>query len=102
MTQIVRGYKSRPAIKIKEHGDFPKYELICAHDLRKSFTTYYFGKAETPMLMSITGNLKETTFPLIHRRQPKQRRDCIRLYDEILKSLTTCCCAPYSKVWFYS
>jgi integrase len=62
MTQTVRGYKNNPATRRKEHGDFPKYELMCAHDLRRSFATNYFGKVETPILMSITGHSKETTF----------------------------------------
>ena len=62
MTQTVRGYKNNPATRRKEHVDFPKYELMCAHDLRRSFATNYFGKVETPILMSITGHSKETTF----------------------------------------
>jgi len=62
MTHTVRGYKNNPETRRKEHGDFPKYELICAHDLRRSFATNYFGKVETPILMSITGHSKETTF----------------------------------------
>ena len=62
MVQTVRGYKNNPATRRKEHGDFPKYELMCAHDLRRSFATNYFGKVETPILMSITGHSKETTF----------------------------------------
>jgi hypothetical protein len=34
MTQTVRGDKNNPATRRKENGDFPKYELMCAHDLR--------------------------------------------------------------------
>ena len=62
MTEHVKGFKQNPETRRKEPGIFPKYELICAHDLRRSFATNYFGKVETPILMSITGHSKETTF----------------------------------------
>ncbi|MDA9963695.1 hypothetical protein N9D13_00550 [Schleiferiaceae bacterium] len=62
MTEHVKGFKQNPETRRKEPGTFPKYELICAHDLRRSFATNYFGKVETPILMSITGHSKETTF----------------------------------------
>lgn len=62
MNELVRGYKNNPKIKRKELGLYPKYELICAHDLRRSFATNYFGKVETPILMQITGHTKESTF----------------------------------------
>lgn len=62
MNELVRGYKNNPKTKRKELGLYPKYELICAHDLRRSFATNYFGKVETPILMQITGHTKESTF----------------------------------------
>ena len=62
MTEHVKGFKQNPETRRKEPGIFPKHELICAHDLRRSFATNYFGKVETPILMSITGHSKETTF----------------------------------------
>ena len=62
MNQTVRGFKNNPSTRRKEHGDFPKYDVMCAHDLRRSFATNYFGKVETPILMSITGHSKESTF----------------------------------------
>ena len=62
MNELVRGYKNNPKIKRKELRLYPKYELICAHDLRRSFATNYFGKVETPILMQITGHSKESTF----------------------------------------
>ncbi|MGC6414480.1 MAG: hypothetical protein ACON5K_07250 [Bacteroidia bacterium] len=57
-----QGYKQNPLTRRKEMGIFPKYELMCAHDLRRSFATNYFGKVETPILMQITGHSKESTF----------------------------------------
>ena len=62
MTEHVKGFKQNPKTRRKDLGIFPKYELICAHDLRRSFATNYFGKVETPILISITGHSKETTF----------------------------------------
>ena len=61
-TEQRQGYKQNPNTRRKEMGIFPKYELMCAHDLRRSFATNYFGKVETPILMSITGHSKESTF----------------------------------------
>ena len=62
MNELVRGYKNNPKTMRKELRLYPKYELICAHDLRRSFATNYFGKVETPILMQLTGHTKESTF----------------------------------------
>jgi len=62
MVARFKGYKPNPESRRKELGVFPKHELICAHDLRRSFATNYFGKVETPILMQITGHSKESTF----------------------------------------
>ncbi|MEK9741296.1 MAG: phage integrase SAM-like domain-containing protein [Flavobacteriaceae bacterium] len=59
---IVKGYKLSNAPKRKIIGEYYKWELLAAHDLRRSFATNYFGKIETPLLMHITGHTKETTF----------------------------------------
>lgn len=49
-----------------------KYELICAHDLRRSFATNYFSKVETPILMQITGHSKESNFLKYVRANPNK------------------------------
>jgi integrase len=58
----VTGYKMHAKPKRKLKGVYEKYELITAHDLRRSFATNYYSKVETPILMRITGHKKETTF----------------------------------------
>ena len=60
--EIVKGYKLSKAPKRKVLGKYYKWELLTAHDLRRSFATNYFGKIETPILMHITGHTKESTF----------------------------------------
>jgi integrase len=58
----VAGYKMHVKPRRKLKGVFKKYELITAHDLRRSFATNYYSKVETPILMRITGHKKESTF----------------------------------------
>ena len=48
--------------KRKVMGDYPKYELISSHVGRRSFATNFYGKIKTPLLMNITGHVKESTF----------------------------------------
>lgn len=48
--------------KRKVMGDYPKYELISSHVGRRSFATNFYGKMKTPLLMNITGHVKESTF----------------------------------------
>lgn len=62
ITKRVTGYKMHANPRRKLKGVFKKYELITAHDLRRSFATNYYSKVETPILMRITGHKKETTF----------------------------------------
>jgi integrase len=62
ITKRVTGYKMHANPRRKLKGVFKKYELITAHDLRRSFATNYYSKVETPILMRITGHKKESTF----------------------------------------
>jgi integrase len=62
ITKWVTGYKMHAKPRRKLIGVFKKYELITAHDLRRSFATNYYSKVETPILMRITGHKKESTF----------------------------------------
>jgi integrase len=62
ITKRVTGYKMHTNPRRKLKGVFKKYELISAHDLRRSFATNYYSKVETPILMRITGHKKESTF----------------------------------------
>jgi integrase len=64
ITETVKGSKYNKDSKRKELSYYPKNELICSHDLRRSFATNYFGKIPTPILMEITGHKKESTFQI--------------------------------------
>ena len=46
----------------KEHGTFPKYELITSHVCRRSFASNFYGDMPTALLMSITGHATEQQF----------------------------------------
>ena len=48
ITKWVTGYKMHANPRRKLKGVFKKYELITAHDLRRSFATNYYSKVETP------------------------------------------------------
>jgi integrase len=43
-------------------GKYPKWELITSHSFRRSFATNSCKKIATPILMSITGHSRESTF----------------------------------------
>jgi len=60
--EVVRGFKNNPKTRRKEVLSAPKYEFVTSHIMRRSFATNYYGKIETPLLMNITGHIKESTF----------------------------------------
>lgn len=62
INEMVRGFKFNSTTKRKEMGLFPKHHVISSHDLRRSFATNFFGKIPTPILMNMTGHVKESTF----------------------------------------
>ena len=50
MTEVVTGRKVNPETRRKELGEYPKYSLLSAHDLRRSFATNLYGKVPTPLI----------------------------------------------------
>jgi len=60
--ELVSGFKNNPKTRRKEVVSAPKYEFVTSHIMRRSFASNYYGKIETPLLMNITGNSKESTF----------------------------------------
>jgi integrase len=62
MVEVVKGRKVNPLTRRKELGEYPKYSLITAHDLRRSFATNLYGKVPTPLIMKMTGHTKEGNF----------------------------------------
>ncbi|MGB1019467.1 MAG: hypothetical protein ACPGVF_00020 [Flavobacteriaceae bacterium] len=72
INQKVQGYKFSAKTHRKEWGFFPKYTVITAHYLRRSFATNFFGKIPTPILMQKTGHSKESTFMSYIGRDPNR------------------------------
>ncbi|MCH1548195.1 MAG: site-specific integrase, partial [Flavobacteriaceae bacterium] len=62
VNEIVGGFKNNSKTRRKEIINAPKYEFVTSHIMRRSFASNYYGKIETPLLMNITGHLKESTF----------------------------------------
>lgn len=58
-------------------GDFPKYELISSHDLRRTFATvlYHETEMEQADIMAMTGHKSERTFLLYIHANPKHIRE---------------------------
>jgi integrase len=46
----------------KVQGKYPKYKLVTSHTFRRSFSSNYYKKIATPILMTITGHSKESMF----------------------------------------
>ncbi|NQW07366.1 MAG: integrase, partial [Candidatus Pelagibacter sp.] len=59
---LVSGFKNNPKTRRKEIVAAPKYAFVTSHIMRRSFASNYYGKIETPLLMNITGNTKESAF----------------------------------------
>ncbi len=70
MTEVVTGRKVNPETRRKELGQYPKYSLLSAHDLRRSFATNLYGKVPTPLIMKMTGHQKEGNFLLYIGEHP--------------------------------
>ena len=58
-------------------GNFPKYELISSHDLRRTFATvlYHETEMEQADIMAMTGHKSERTFLLYIHANPKHIRE---------------------------
>lgn len=72
MTEVVTGRKVNPETKRKELGEYPKYSLLSAHDLRRSFATNLYGKVPTPLIMKMTGHQKEGNFLMYIGEHPNK------------------------------
>ena len=62
ITEPTEGVKMNPKTRRKEHGTYPKYELISSHTLRRSFCTNHYGKLPNAVIMSISGHKGENVF----------------------------------------
>lgn len=71
-------------------GMYPKYELITSHCFRRSFSTNYYKKIPTPIIMGITGHSKESQFlQYINRNVDKDENALLfkKHYDSIENTL---------------
>ena len=68
----------------KVFGIYPKWELIASHCCRRSFSTNYYKKIPTTIIMGITGHTKESTF-LRYINKPKDMDENAKLF---LRSLS--------------
>ena len=59
---VVRGFKNNPKARRKEVVDTTKHEFVTSQIMRINFASNYYGEIETPLLMNITGHMKESTF----------------------------------------
>ncbi|WP_167607631.1 tyrosine-type recombinase/integrase [Maribellus sediminis] len=56
------GELNNPKTNRKEKGEYPKWQLVSSHIMRRSFATNYYGKYPTPLLMQITKHSTERQF----------------------------------------
>ena len=59
---LVSGFKNNPKTRRKEIVKTPKYGFVTSPIMRHCFASNYYWKIETPLLMNITGNSKESNF----------------------------------------
>lgn len=68
--EVIEGKKMNPETKRKEVGFYPKHELITNHSFRRSFSTNYYKKIPTSILIGITAHSTEELF-LEYINKPK-------------------------------
>lgn len=72
ITETVEGYKmieidlkvngKKETVFRSQLGKYPKNEVLTVHDLRRSFASNFYRKISTPILMTMTGHTRESTF----------------------------------------
>lgn len=60
--QLVKGEKINPETKRLELGNYPKFELITSHCMRRSFCSNHYKKMATPIIIGISGHSREDEF----------------------------------------
>lgn len=58
----IKGSKLFKETNRKVGGYFPKFELVTSHIGRRSFSTNYYGKIPTSLLINVTGHTTEAMF----------------------------------------
>lgn len=80
ITKAVDGARQNPKTKRKEHGTYPKFELITSHTCRRSFASNLYGKISNATIMGITGHSTEREFLKYIKITPKQHAETLREY----------------------
>lgn len=81
LTDLVEGKKMISETQRKDLGMYPKCELITSHSCRRTFSTMYYKKIPTAILMGITGHSNEANF-LKYINKQKDKDDNARLFLE--------------------
>lgn len=77
----IQGGKNNPITNRKEHGIYPKWELVSSHIGRRSYATNFYSKIPTSLLISATGHCSEAMFlEYIGKTQTQQAKDLAKYY----------------------
>lgn len=79
LEEPTEGKKKDKATNRNVYGIYPKWELISSHCFRRTFSTNYYKKIPTPVIMGITGHVKESTF-LKYINKPKDKDENAKLF----------------------
>lgn len=87
----VQGYKilldENTKLRRKGFGTYPKYEVITSHCCRRSFSTNFYKKMPTAILIGITGHGTEDMF-LKYINQQVDKDDNAALFMQYYKQMT--------------
>lgn len=86
INELIEGKKYDAGSKRKVLGRYPKNELVTSHACRRSFSTNYYRKMQTTLIMGITGHTKESTF-LQYINKPKDKDENAKLFLRSLLSM---------------
>jgi len=62
ITEVIFGGKFKKETKRKVWGNYPKWQLVSSHIMRRSFASNFYGDIPTALLMSCTGHGTEKMF----------------------------------------
>lgn len=80
LTQPIQGSKLDPETRRKVLGIYPKYELITAHCMRRSFCSNHYGNLPNAIIMSLSGHKSETEFLKYIGKTSEDHLDMVRKF----------------------
>ena len=84
--EVTKGKKYNSKTHRKALSNYPKYELITSHSLRRSFATNYYKHIPTSILMEITAHSKESMF-LEYIGKPKDKDENAKLFLKLVNEM---------------